>query len=216
MADGGCIICTILIITLSISVIFITLNFVWLFPVMNDSKKKEPPNEIRQSLILYESNSGIQYDCDYNLISFLDKGAFETFNIKMKQIHKYSTGLISILFIDIGLSVIAFVAIIILTIVKSNSDATVFIYCCQKLLNALCEILNLIFFILLSVYYYKGKYKELEDFSTCYFFDYDRFMDTYDFIFKVQKNYKKVFILNIIFLSLNCCLNLLNICLKEK
>ena len=150
MADGGSIICTILIITLSISVIFITLNFVWLFPVMNNSKKKEPPNEIRQSLVLYESNWGIQYDCDYNLISFLDKGAFETFNIKMKQIHKYSTGLISILFIDIGFSVIAFVAIIILAIVKSNSDATVFIYLCQKLLNALCGILNLIF-----LYYYQ-------------------------------------------------------------
>ena len=168
-------------------------------------------------MVLYKSNSEFRSECDYNLDSFLDEGAYETFNIKMKQIHKYSTGLISILFIEIGLNIIAYVAVFILAIVKSDSDAIALIFICHKLLDIIVSILNLIFFIILSVYYYKGKYKEFENFSNCYFFDYDNFMDIYGCVFKVQKNYKKVFILDIIFLSLNFCVNLLNIfCKKNK
>ena len=35
----------------AISVTLIILNFVWLFPVMNNSKKEEPPIELISSLI---------------------------------------------------------------------------------------------------------------------------------------------------------------------
>ena len=215
MAEGSGCLCVILILTLGIPVVFITLNCVWLFPVMNNSKKKEPPMETRESLVLYNSNSEYTYECNNNLDSFLEKGAYETFNINMKQIHKFSTGLISILLIEVGLSVIGFITIIILAIVKPDSDAVVWIYCCYKLLDTLLSLLNLIFFIILSVYYYKGKYNEFKDFSNCYFFDYNNFMENYGSVFEVQKNYKKVFILDIIFICLSFCSNILNLFLKN-
>ena len=215
MAEGDKCFCITIILSLGISIIFITLNCVWLFPVMNNSKKKEPPIEIRESLVLYRSNSEENaYECNNNLDSYLEKGAYETFNIKMNQIHKFSTGLISILLIEVGLGVIAFTIIIILVIVKQNSEAVIWVYLSDKLLDMLLSLLNLIFFIILSVYYYKGKYKELEDFSNCYFFDNNNFMEIYGSVFEVQKNYKKVFILDIIFISLSSCSNILNLFLK--
>ena len=201
-------------ISIIISIVCIILSCVWLFPVMNNSKKKEPPIEIRESLIL--SNSNLENaECVDNLYSFIDKGAYETFNINMKEIHKYSTGLISILFIIIGGNLIAFITFLICACQNPNSvsDLVKSICFCGGLLYILGSILNLIFFIILSVYYYKGKYKGLEDFSKCNIFDYNDFMDIYGFIFKIQKNYKKIFITDIVFICLNFCLFLFTIIL---
>ena len=102
----------IIFINLVISLTLIILNFVWLFPVMNNSKKEEPlvenenilvPNYINLDLDSLRSSKG---DCEKNLYDIYEDGVYETFNFKMKEIHKYSTGLVSILFIQIGLDII--------------------------------------------------------------------------------------------------------------
>ena len=54
-------------------------------------------------------------------------------------------------------------------------------------------ILNLIFFILLSVYYYKGNYGNFLDFRECEFIDVDNFDNIYGYISKVFKNCKIIF-----------------------
>ena len=157
-------------------------------------------------MVLYEVNSGNENECDNNnLFLFVEKGAYETFNINMKQIHKYSTGLIHIIYCNWC----KFINIYNIFYLSFFSESGPFItFLCGGVLYILGSILNLIFFIILSVYYYKGKYKELEDLSKCNNINYDNFMDIYGFIFEIQKNYKKVFIVDII-ISLNFYLLLL-------
>ena len=206
------IILVLLIISLISSVVCIILGWVWLFPVMNNSEKNERI-EKAQSLILYRSDIEYSDKCINNLDLFLKNGTYETFNINMKRIHKYSKGLLFILFIIIGSNVISFIAFINCACCSNSTDFTKFIFCCGCLLYILGTILNLIFFILLSVYYYKGKFKEFEEFSKCGFIDSKKFMETYDFIFIIHKNYQKVFIVDLIFICLNFGLFLLCISL---
>ena len=199
------------IIRIVIAVLFLTLNFVWMFPIMNNSKKDEPSIETRYSLISYYNRKSktnfrfLEYSdvkCDDVLPDFLEKGVYETFNIKMSKVYKFSKAYIIILFIQLGIIVLAIVILFITGIA--------FIYTC---IDGIISLINLIFFIILSVYYKKGEYDDLEEFGGCYFFKKDEFMDVYEYIFKMDKNFKKAFIFNIVFISLRCCLNFtLSIC----
>jgi hypothetical protein len=71
----------------------------------------------------------------------------------------------------------------------------------------------LIFFILFSVYFYKGKIDDFKYFRECSFFDERNFNKAYDYIFLVYKNSLKVFIVNLIYISINCCSFFIN-CMK--
>lgn len=127
----------------------------------------------------------------------------------MNNIHKFSKGLLVIFFIEIGDIVLFFIGIIIGIII--NKEEAVLCSTCLKLcLDILISILNLIFFILLSVNYYQSSFKDFEDFGICYYLNGD-FSSTYQYIFNLMKDFNKVFILNIVFLSLNACAN----CLKQ-
>ena len=66
------------------------------------------------------------------------------------------------------------------------------------------------------MYYYKGKYGDFEEFGGCYFFDKNKFMEEYDFIFKIKKNFKKVCIINIISISLSCISSTVNVLCNIK
>lgn len=118
MGDNeNCFKCFILLIKMGISLTLIILNFVWLFPVMINSKKEEPLVEIGSLLMpnYYSLDMDtLRYskgDCDKNLYDSFEDGIYETFDFKMKEIHKYSTGLVAILFIEIGLEIIFVIAL---------------------------------------------------------------------------------------------------------
>jgi hypothetical protein len=208
----------IIFINLVISLTLIILNFVWLFPVMNNSKKEEPlvenenilvPNYINLDLDSLRSSKG---DCEKNLYDIYEDGVYETFNFKMKEIHKYSTGLVSILFIQIGLDIIYIVGLFISFLIDSEACGGIIVLF-YLILPKIASLINLIFFILFSVYFYKGKIDDFKFFSECSFFDERNFNKTYDYIFIVYNNCKKAFIVNLIYLSINNCSFIIN-CMK--
>jgi len=201
---------SILCIILLISITLIILDFVWLFPVMNNSKKEEPIVEI-ESLLKTEYNtidlssfSSSKVDCEKNLFDMNIDGVYETFDFKMKKIHKYSTGLVSILFIQIGIDII-YLLWICISFIRNSIFSILIMIIIYLILPQIGSLLNLIFFILLSVYYYKGRIDDFKYFSECYFFDETNFNKNYDYIFLVYKNCKKVFIVNLIYLCIICC-----------
>ena len=67
----------------------------------------------------------------------------------------------------------------------------------------LCEIINAIFSIFLIVYQSKGKFGDFKEFGKCDFFDNEKFMAEYDYVFKVQKDINKVLIVYAVLLALN-------------
>ena len=205
-------------INLAISLTLIILNFVWLFPIMNNSKKEEPL--VENGIILAPNYDNLDLDslrfskgdCDQNLYGIYEDGVYETFNFKMKEIHKYSTGLVSILFIQIGFDIIYIIGFIIAVLIDSENCGAI-ILILYLILPKIVLLLNLIFFILFSVNFYEGKIDDFKYFRECSFFDETNFNKTYDYIFLVYKNCKKVFIVNLIYLCLNGCSGFIN-CMK--
>ena len=139
MGDTGMTIC-VLVIRIIIALAFVALNLVWLFPVMNNSKKDEPPIEKLSCFLPNKNNlrylDSSEIDCDSKGEEFSEKGAYETFNFKMKQIHKYSKGLIAIFFIQAGL-VVLFVLIFIICLFCQIDALVIFSYI-YLILEILC------------------------------------------------------------------------------
>ena len=101
-------VCGLFLTRLGLSILFLTLNFVWIYPIKNNSKIEEPSDDKRSSFISnsYSNSKSLEnsdVDCDTSLPDFLEKGAYETFNIKMTNIHKYSKIFIIILYIQVKL-----------------------------------------------------------------------------------------------------------------
>jgi len=217
MADdqSSCFSLCLILINLLTSLTLIILNFVWLFPVMNNSKKEEPIVEIDSLLktdyhsIDLSSYSSSKGDCEKNLYDMSEDGVYETFDFKMKEIHRYSTGLVSILFIQIGIEILFIIGLIIAALIKSSSCGGIMVII-YLILPQIGSLLNLIFFILFSVYYYKGRIDDFKYFSECHFFDERNFNKNYGYIFLLYKNCKKVFIVNLIYLCRNCCSMFIN------
>jgi len=193
---------------LSICATLMILNFVWLFPVMINSKKEEPLVEIGSILspnydtLDLDNLKSSKSDCEKNIYDIDKEGVYETFNFKMKEIHAYSTGLVAILFIQIGLFIILLFIICIFSTgsVRAYAELLGCIFITHIIMTVIISLLNLTFFILLLVYFYKGKIDEFKDFSECSFFDETNFNKTFGYIFSVYKNCQRVFIANILFL----------------
>ena len=180
---------------------------------MENSKKEEAFVEVDNSRLTSSADpSGV---CEKYLYDYLEEGVHETFDFKMKDIKKYSTGLVSILFISLGMDLLL-VLVIIISICCHLNDAIVACVTIHTILSSMLSTLNLIFFILFSVYYYKGKIKDFEDFSECDFFIESFFRDTFSYIFIVYDNCKKVFITDLIFICLNCCSTIISAIINKK
>lgn len=164
-------------------------------------KKKEPPIETRYSVL----NNSFDWNLtDWNLSdwnfteskcteeqlgNFLENGVYATFNFKMKEINRYSKGLLSLAFIG------AFFSLSLFGVMRADyafKEVKEMFYL-FSLFNVIIFILDLIFFILLSVYYYKGKYGDFLDFRECDFIDIDSFNDNYEYISKVFQHCKIIF-----------------------
>ena len=125
----------------------------------------------------------------------------------MKDINKFSKGLISINFIDMGLVILTIIFCIIFAFIDQEKVKT--ILSLYKTLNYLSSLLNLVFFVIISVYYYERKTKEFENFGKCESLDKENFNKIYEYIFIVYDNYFKVFVVNLISLSISLCSSLL-------
>ena len=189
-----------------LSLLFFIVKLSSLFSIMINSNKNEPSLEARNSIL---NNTNINFTnlfytilgCQDNLENFVENGVYETFNFKMKKINKYSKGLLSVTFIDLFFSICLFV----LTILiygklrgKIENIWMLFIF-----MNFIIYILNLIFFILLSVYYYKGKYEKFLDFGKCDLIDKDNFDKNYGYIIIVFDDCKNIFIIGLLSLIHN-------------
>ena len=87
------------------------------------------------------------------------------------------------------------------------------IYSC---INSIDSIINLIVFILFSVYYHKGKINDFRDFSKCNFFTQSYFEESFNYIFIVYDNCKKVFFINIANLIFNYCISFIFIIIAQN
>jgi len=202
-------VCGLFLTRLGLSILFLTLNFVWIYPIKTNSKIEEPSDDKRSSLISnsYSNSKSLEnsdVDCDTRLPDFLEKGAYETFNIKMTNIHKYSKIFIIILYIQVGVNGLALIILFLtnLAIIYTTIDEII-------------AIINAIIFIILAVNYNKGKYNDFEDFSECYFLNKEEFTESYQHIFIIKKNFKKFFIFNIVFICFNCLANCCLTCIAK-
>ena len=121
--ERQCFRAVIIIISIVLSIVFVTLNLVWLFKVMNNSNKEEPSQEKRISLLNANIDGYLNHqneECLKMVNQFIDEGIYETFNFKIKHINKYSKGLLSLFFIQIGIVFLIIIGIIIFIILDSE------------------------------------------------------------------------------------------------
>ena len=199
------------IVTLIVELAFIAIFIacvVFLFKV-NQKAKDEPTN--RGGYIMYDP-----YDyytegdfCIDRLEPYISKGAFKEFDLRIKKIKRYSTILIVILLVKMGLSLLASI----LGQCCKSKKCSRFILIIL-LLSLVAEILFLIFFIIISVYYFKSKFNKFDDFSKCKYLG-SSFEKDYDFVYDLKKYFKIFFILGLISFFLNLAHIFLNRQLKK-
>ena len=192
-----------------INLVIFILGLIWLFKVKNNAKN-EPAN--RDSYIYDDPlNYYIEGDFCYDKsLVYPDKGAFNIFDLRMKKIKKYSKALIVIYLITIIITVITMIFnILAKTKLKYKKKCVSIIYLLLLIIILTIAILSFVFFIILSVHYFKGKFDDFEDFSDCKFLTND-FKSDYHFVSVVKNNFIKFFILNIISIALSCVKNIID------
>ena len=199
-----------LIISLIYSLLFLiltTINLILLFKIKDYSAKTEPKIVEREysDVELDQNFRALDYSisfCDETIEKVLVDGIYKSFKFKMKKINKYSKGQIVLYFIIIGYILLGVICSIILkrsrTELFKKVKKVIFFFRC------IASLISFIFFIILSVYCFKGKYGTLEDFGKCYFFNKSEFDEANDHIFKMHTRFIIYFILNILLFSMNC------------
>ncbi len=211
MANKGCLcILSILKLLISIgSVVILILNLIFLFKIINNCKK-EPTNYPsyinEEQLDLYSPKDF----CSQKVSLYYEKGAFETFDLRIKKIKIFSRGLVSTIFISLFLSILSNIIVIIAQIRSSNREKIIGVLSVIYLIFTFINfILSIVFFILLCVNYFKSNFGDFKSFSHCEFLN-EKFNDDYKFVFNIKDNFKKIIILWII----NICLCFVEIILK--
>ena len=200
-------------ISLAIIALSIT-SLVWLFKV-NGAAKEEP--SYRDKYIKFEivaTFDGVKSDCIENYQTFLDYGTFEFSDIRMKNIKKYSLGLIVLNFILLGIDILTIIIILLVVICESRSDTFAFVIIIMTILKLLAALIAFIFFIILSVNYFKSDFVKFKKFSGCSYLNQD-FAPDYEFVYDVKVYYKKYFILYFVIFALNIIDNIISR-LKKK
>jgi len=197
---------TLVFIYLLLFLIITIINLTLLFKIKDYSAKTEPKIVEREysDVELNQNFRALDYStsfCDAKIEEVLVDGIYKTFKFKMKKINKYSKGQIVLYFIIIGSIFLIMIGSIILNrirpewFIKVSNVIFFFVY--------IASFISFIFFIILSVYCFKGKYGTLEDFGECYFFNKDEFDKANGHIFKMHKRFIAYFILNIFLYVMN-------------
>ena len=199
--------CVTFIIELAFLVVFIVCT-TFLFKVNRDAKD-EPTSRGR-----YIADDPYNYYTDEEFCinhyePYIYNGAFKEFNLRIKKIKKFSIILIVILFVKMAVSILA----TFLGLCGQSAKCSCFIYL-LLILSSIAELLFLIFFIIISVHYFKSKFGRFDTFSECKYLG-RNFGTDYDFVFDLKKSFKIFFILGIISFVLNGCQIFLNRKLKK-
>lgn len=209
-----------LVITCALSILSV-INLYWLHKVYQNAKD-EPDNRIKfysledtiiDVIDLYEPGEF----CYKHYQPFIDKGVFENFDISMKKIKKYSLALWILLLISFLTGVIHIEfdlpdSFVFTCCNRSDKSYKIFM-AVNRILNLLSTILAFIFFILVSVYYFKVNFDDYDEFSKCEYLN-SHFENEYDFINVVKKNYLRFFIGYIVALFLNFSYMIISIILS--
>ena len=199
-----------------LSMIIMILCVVYLFKVRNNANE-EPENRIKyinDNAYLNEYSEG---DFCYNHYTpYLTDGAFKDFDIRMKKIRKFSTALLILFFVSLFLSILSFIIkIMYKSCCNTHEKCIAAILIIIFLAKIIITILSLVFFIILSVHYFKSKFSDFKDFSRCHYLG-NGFREDYHFAFVVKNNFLKFFVLTVISLFLNCVENIINSIAKKK
>ena len=204
---------------LSLAIIVLSiLCIVWIAKVYSNADD-EPTNRIKY---YYDENDKLienSYDegefCFEHYQSFLDKGVFEDFDIRMKKIKKFSLGTIIIFSISFGITIINLTMLIVGLICELGAKFFMILIPICFILSLLSSILALIFFIILSVHYFKSNFDDFDEFSKCEYLN-PYFDKDYDFVYVVKNNYLKYFIVYLIIFVLNIVDSVLGRILKKE
>ena len=186
VCECGCI-CIAIYIKLAVMICTVVVGCSYLLPVINYSQMEEPDIEI-DNLSNIEQEDPKIYRC--YLFYYQNKDIIPEF--KIKKIKTFSTGLISLNFIQLAIEVMFYVVLVISCCCISK-DTLLYCTLYYLILSGIISALHLLFFILFSVYYFKGK-KAAKNLTNC---DIDLFYE----------NCKNFFIGDIISIFFNFWLN---------
>ena len=201
------------------SLVLSILCIVWIAKVYSNADN-EPSNRViycqnESGITLYHSDFYSAGDfCYDHYQAFLDKGAFEDLDIRMKKIKKFSLAIIITFSISFGLIFISLIMIIIGLIAECRENYFLVIPIIA-ILGYLASIVSFIFFIILSVHYFKSNFDDFDKFRDCEYLN-PSFDKDYDFVDVVKDNYLKYFIVYIIVFVLNIIDNILERIIKKK
>ena len=177
----------------------IILIIIWLFKLLKNTKS-EPKNRI--SYIAKDpSNYYEEHEfCYIEYERFLIKGAFDTFDLRIKRIKKYCKAVLATIFIAIG-SLIMMVIFFCL----SKCDIDLGIGCSGLffVFALISVILCIAFSIVLAHHYFKSDFNAFEEFSKCRYLT-SQFKRDYNFIFTIKDEFKMPFVLILLTEFFNC------------
>ena len=189
---------------------------VWIFKVYRNAED-EPTNRAQYYNEEDVSNYYIEGEfCYTHFQPYVQVGAFEDFDIRMDKIEKFSLAFIITNFIPFAIVIINIIAFLLCLICTCAAAILQLFACILRILNLLTSLLSFIFFIILSVHFYKSNFDDLEDFGNCEYMNKTRFFNDYDFAFIVEDNFKRFFIIYIIIIVLNIINNLLDCIIKRS
>ena len=203
----------VLFVKLIVTFVSLVLSIICLFWLLRVKKnaKDEPDNRLRYYFFEYSEivcpNFYTPDEFCYNHYkTFIDKSVFEDFYIHMKKIETFSLALLILLvlsllgkFIRMKLDLMnLFVINCCIRIDKSYK----ILQTISQIINSLALILSLIFFILISFFYFDSNFDDFDEFSHCEYLN-SRFDKDYDFVNVVKKNYLRTFIGYILVLFLD-------------
>ena len=162
----------------------------------------------------------IKEECDNYINIFIEKGAIETFNIKMSEFYKYSNALFIVIFSSIIVFVLSIIFIIMSILlgvwIKEKSRKCIacsylFILFIESCGNLILFVLHLIYFILLFNTHSQGKFIEIISFKNCSNINKNIFENLYSFLFKIEQYYNQIFVITMILFIIGIvrfCINL--------
>jgi hypothetical protein len=187
------------------------LCIIWLFKVKKNSKQEPIDRDeyIDEDYLDFYTKGDFCYN---HFNTYIEYGAFEAFDIRMKKIKNFSKAILISYFMSLVILLLIFGLSLCLT---SERGCLAKIMLLLFLLYIINLIVNLILFIIASVHYFKSKWNDFDEFSNCRYLN-RRFNNDYHFVYVVDNNYKKFFILNIVSIILNILQNIINRLLKRK
>ena len=175
------------------------LLIVWLCKIINNAN--EEPKSFNS---FFTNESPLNYTegdfCYGRKFEFSKNGAFKLFHIRMKEIKKYSIGLLVSKLISILMVICAACASkayedsLKTDVADKNMIIFAIIFTIFYIANS---ILNVVFFELLSHNFSDSNFEDFETFSNCAFLT-RKFKRKYDFISTVKNNCERISIVNLI------------------